>query len=289
MKAPTFDYRLANSLDDLFDAFDEHGDEAQILAGGQSLMASLNLRLSSPALLVDINGLDDLAGIDGDEAGGLRIGALARHAAVAADPLIAGRLPLIARAMPHVAHPAIRNRGTFGGSLALGDPAAELPACAVALGAELVLQSRAGRRTVAAEDYYLGLYETARAPEEILVEGRFAKPDPKQRCGFTELARRHGDFAIVGIACVARIVEDTTLSDLRLVVFGSESHPRLAANARAAAEGADLSEASRARIAEALMADIEPMDNLQGSADYKRAIAGVLCRRAIGQMIDTVP
>lgn len=288
MKAPPFDYRRAGSLDEVFAAFAEHGDAVQLLAGGQSLMAALNLRLSSPALLVDINDLHDLGGIQ-EQGETVRIGALARHAEVASHPLVARHLPLIARAMPHVAHPAIRNRGTFGGSLALGDPAAELPACAVALGAELVLESARGRRTVAAEEFYRGLYETAREPDEVLVEGRFAKPGPQRRAGFAELARRHGDFAIVGIAACARVGKGGALADLRLVVFGSESHPRLAQQARAAAEGADLSDASLARIAEALMDDIAPMDNLLGSAGYKRALARVLCRRVLAQMRAPTP
>ncbi len=194
MKAPRFSYVRAESVEHALGLLEEHGEEARILAGGQSLMPTLNMRLSQPKLLIDINRLAALEGISlrGDN---VRIGALARHVAVANSPIVAEHLPLIAEAMPHVAHVAVRNRGTFGGSIALADPAAELPACALALGATFVVAGAGGRRSIAAADYFRGLYETARKPNELLVEALV----PVQRPGFVsvfmELARRHGDFA----------------------------------------------------------------------------------------------
>ena len=168
----------------------------------------------------------------------MRIGALARHVEVMNSPIVARHLPLIAEAMPHVAHVAVRNRGTFGGSIALADPAAELPACILALGATLVVESVRGRRTIPAEAFFHGLYETAREPDEILVEVLI--PEQKDTVSvFMELSRRHGDFALAGLACLARFARDT-LVDIRLVYFGSEGKPTLAAHAMAALNGKTL-------------------------------------------------
>lgn len=209
----------------------------------------------------------------------IRIGALARHAEVAASPLIARHAPLIALAMPHVAHVAVRNRGTFGGSLALADPAAELPACAVALGARLVLASVRGRRTVAAEAFYKGLYTTDRAPDELLIEVEVPKR-PGWRFGFAELSRRQGDFAIVGLAA-AVVPANDGIGELRLVYFGSESHARLAAHAGAAAAGRPLDRPTVDAIIAALDRDLDPMGSLQGRPDTKLHQAKVLTRRVL--------
>lgn len=278
MKAPDFDYVRAASVADVFAAFDRYGEEAQVLAGGQSLLASLNLRLSQPAALIDINGLDDLAGIvaDGDM---VRIGALTRHAAVAADPAVARHLPLIARAMPHVAHMAVRNRGTFGGSIALADPAAEMPACLLALSGELVLEGPSGRRTVPADDFFLGLYETVRAPDELLLDARLPAARPGDAFAFHEISRRHGDFALAGIACRARL-EDGAVRDLRLVAFAAEDRPRVIDAARAVAEGKAPADAARA-VAEAVSEALDPMDSPLASAAYKRHLSRVLAARAV--------
>jgi carbon-monoxide dehydrogenase medium subunit len=199
VKAPRFNYVRAESVEHVLGLLAEHGEEARILAGGQSLMPTLNMRLSQPKLLIDINRLAALEGISlrGDN---VRIGALARHVAVANSPIVAEHLPLIAEAMPHVAHVAVRNRGTFGGSIALADPAAELPACALALGATFVVKSAKGRREIAAADYFRGLYETARRPDELFVEALVPVKRPGHVPVFMELARRHGDFALAGVA-----------------------------------------------------------------------------------------
>lgn len=282
MKAPPFRYVRADSLDSALALLAEHGDDAQVLAGGQSLMPALNLRLAAPRLLVDINGLAGLTGISlaGDH---LRIGALTRHAEVLASPLVREHAPLIAAAMPNVAHPAVRNRGTFGGSVAYADPAAEMPACVLALGATLVLQSRDGRREVAADDFFQGLYTTERRPDEILVEALIPRR-PAARIAFDEVAKRHGDFAIVGLAGVGEL-DGATVRSLRLVYFGCEDRPKLAASAAAAAVGRALDAVTIDAIATALQDDLDPVGNLLGSAATKRYLAGALTRRALGRWI----
>ena len=279
MKAPKFSYVRANSVGHAVDLLARHGEDARILAGGQSLMPTLNMRLSQPRLLIDINRLDALAGIalQGDR---VRIGALTRHAEVAASPIVARHLPLIAEAMPHVAHVAVRNRGTFGGSIALADPAAEMPACVLALGATLVLQSAAGRREVAADDYFHGLYETARRPDELLVEALV----PMQRAGtvsvFMELARRHGDFALAGVAFHVA-AHDGMVTGARLAYFGSEDRPTLAHGAHAAIMGRHMDDTTADAAAAALDRDLAPMANAQGGARMRLHLQRVLTRRAL--------
>jgi aerobic carbon-monoxide dehydrogenase medium subunit len=279
VKAPAFRYARPATVEEALALLAAHGEDATVLAGGQSLLAALNMRLATPALLIDINRLAPLGGIE-ERGDAIRIGALARHAEVAASPLVARHAPLIAQAMPHVAHVAVRNRGTFGGSLALADPAAELPACAVALGARLVLESAArGRRTVQAEAFFKELYTTDRAADEMLIEIEVPKR-PSWRVGFGEFSRRQGDFAMVGLAAAAEL-SGPTVGQLRLVYFGSESHARLAGHAAAAARGRPLDRATEDAIIDALDRDLNPMGNLQGRPDTKRHLAKILTRRVL--------
>lgn len=286
VKAPKFSYVRAESLDEVVRLLDEHGDEARILAGGQSLMPTLNMRLSQPRLLIDINRLEALKGISvqGDK---VRIGALTRHAEVAHSPVVGKSLPLIAEAMPHVAHVAVRNRGTFGGSVALADPAAEMPACVLALGATLVVQGAGGKREIAADSYFTGLYETARQPNEILVEVLIPIQRPNAVSVFMELARRHGDFAIAGIAGQLTFNRDL-VTDARLVYFGSEDRPTLAARAAAALQGKRLDTAAREAAADALAHDLAPMSNSQGSAKLRLELQRVLTKRALNAVLNRV-
>ena len=279
MKAPKFRYIRADSVEQVLALLDQYGDEARILAGGQSLMPTLNMRLSQPEILIDINHLDALKGISIED-GTVRIGALARHVEVMNSAVIAQHLPLIAEAMPHVGHVAIRNRGTFGGSIALADPAAEMPACALALGATFVVDSVGGRREIAAEDYFTDLYETALAPNELLIEALIPAEAPNTISVFMELARRAGDFAIAGLACCARIEVDV-VAEVRLVYFASENKPTLAVRAAAAIVGKKWSEKSREAISAALADDLDPMANLHGSAAMKRHLQVVLTGRAL--------
>jgi carbon-monoxide dehydrogenase medium subunit len=279
VKAPRFSYLRAESVEHALRLLAEHGEEARILAGGQSLMPTLNMRLSQPRLLIDINRLDALRGISrvGDQ---VRIGALARHVEVASSPIVAEHLPLIAEAMPHVAHVAVRNRGTFGGSIALADPAAEMPACALALSATFVLESTRGRREILARDYFRGLYETARQPDELLIEALI----PAKRAGsvpvFMELARRHGDFALAGVAFDLEIAGGV-VSEGRLAYFGSEDKPTLAQGALAAIRGKRLDGSSAEAAAAALASDLRPMSDPQGSAKMRLHLQRVLTRRAL--------
>ena len=212
MKPAPFAYAKARSLDHAIALLDGAPD-ARILAGGQSLVPALNMRLSTPSLLVDINGLRELGEISRRN-GHIEIGALVRHAQAERSSAIAQFAPLLAQAIPHIAHPAIRNRGTIGGSIALSDPAAELPACLLALGAEIELTGRTGRRSVAADEFFKGLFETALGPGDVLTAIRIAVPRSGARFGFAELARRHGDYALVGLAAAAssRMAADWAMS-----------------------------------------------------------------------------
>jgi carbon-monoxide dehydrogenase medium subunit len=284
MKAPKFSYVRPETLDQALQLLAEHGEDARVLAGGQSLMPVLNMRLSHPRVLIDINRIEALTGISLRN-GSVRIGALARHAEVLESPIVARHLPLIAEAMPQVAHVAVRNRGTFGGSIALADPSAELPACILALGASIVLASTRGRRTVAAGDFFHGLYETARAADELLVEVLVPEQRRDDVSVFMELSRRHGDFAIAGLACCARI-EREALHDARLVYFGSEVKPTLAKRAMAAVEGKPWSQAVSEAACAALADDLDPIDNTFGRPATKLHLQRVLTQRALAKAME---
>jgi carbon-monoxide dehydrogenase medium subunit len=284
VKAPRFSYVRPDSLDQVLALLAEHGDDARILAGGQSLMPVLNMRLAQPRLLIDINRIDALKGISLAE-GRVRIGALARHVEVTNSPIIAQRLPLIAEAMPHVAHVAVRNRGTFGGSIALADPSAELPACILALEASIVVESVRGRRTIPAIDFFRGLYETARLPDELLIEVLIPEQRRDRVSVFMELSRRQGDFAIAGLACCARC-ERGSMSETRLVYFGSEVKPTLARRAMAAINGNEWSPAVSEAACAALGDDLDPIDNTFGRPATKLHLQRVLTRRALAAAME---
>ena len=260
MKAPSFAYAKAKSLAEAFDLIERPG--ARILAGGQSLIASLNMRLSQPELLVDITGLKDLRGIE-RRPGGLRIGALVTHAQLQRSDDVDQHAPLLLQAAAHIAHPAIRNRGTMGGSLALADPAAEYPACALALNATIVLVHRRGERRVPASKFFKGLFETDLRPGEILAAAEFPKVG---RSVFLEFARRHGDYAIVGLAGVA------DASGKRIAFLGAGPTPVFAEQAsRAVSLNAAL---------ELLNRDLDPPADLYNSSATKLHLAKVLLSRA---------
>jgi len=284
VKAPRFSYVRAQTLDHALQLLADHGDDARILAGGQSLMPVLNMRLSQPKLLIDINRIAALKGIWVHD-GRVRIGALARHIEVMDSAVVEESLPLIAEAMPHLAHVAVRNRGTFGGSIALADPSAELPACILALGASVIVQSTRGRRTIPADEFFLGLYETAREPDELLIEVLIPEQEDDCVSVFIELARRHGDFAIAGLACYARC-EGETVDEARLVYFGSEVKPTLALHAMAAVEGKQWTPAVSEAVTAALAEDLDPIDNIFGSPATKLHLQRVLTRRALDKAVE---
>lgn len=281
MKPAAFAYARASSVDHAVELLGRE-DGARVLAGGQSLIATLNMRLDAPSLLVDINGI---AGLDliAERDGMLEIGALTRHAQAMASPAIARAAPLLALAYPHVAHPAIRNRGTIGGSIALADPAAELPACLLALGGEVDIAGPGGRRSIKADDFFRGLFDTALAPGEILTAVRVPAATPAMRYGFAELARRHGDYALVGLAASARAA-GAGFADLRLVFFGIGATPVRARAAEEALAGDAPDLASLEAAAIGLATDLDPEDDIQASARTKKHLAGVLLRRVLRQM-----
>lgn len=281
MKAAAFRYARATSAGHAQALLAEHGEDARLLAGGQSLLAALNLRLSEPAILVDIGRIGH-AEIEAHD-GRLRIGALATHAAIGRSGTVVETAPMLVQAVPHIAHPAIRNRGTLGGSLALGDPAAEWPACALALGADVVLASAArGERRVPAEEFFLGLYSTACAADEMALAAEFPVLAPNERQACLELARRRGDYALVGVAARAS-VEGGRVSGLRAAFFGVGATPVLAREAASAAEGAPVDEAARA-AADALGRDLDPHGDPTTDGATRLRLARALLRRAIDGM-----
>jgi carbon-monoxide dehydrogenase medium subunit len=285
MKAPKFRYVRPSSIDDVYRLLARHGHEAQLLAGGQSLLAGLNMRLSTLALLVDITGLEQLDGISlvDDE---IVIGALTRHTAVLNSPIVRQHVPLIADAIRHVGHVAIRNRGTFGGSLAQADPAAELPACVVALGATMVLGGSDGTRRVPAEDFFTGLMQTDLRPGELILEARI--PAQRRVHGFAELSRRHGDFAVAGIAALATL-DGARIADARLVYFGCVDHAGVARHISAALTDRLLPLGSTAALLELLRRDLNPSDDPTMRSDTKLQLAAALTRRTLNALQERSP
>ena len=276
MKPAPFAYKKARSLDEAVTLLGGQAD-ARLLAGGQSLIATLNMRLSAPSLLIDINGLDGLDRIETKD-GTVSIGALTRHAQAESSDVIARHAPLIAKAIPHIAHPAIRNRGTIGGSIAFADPAAELPACLIALGGEIEAHGRKGSRRIKADDFFTDLYETALATDEVLTAIRVPAATAETRTGFAELARRHGDYAIVGLAATAR-AKGKGLSDVRLAFFGVGNTAVRTCKAEAALESGDVDSAVAAL-------DLAPHDDIQATGAEKKHLAGVLLRRVAAQLME---
>jgi aerobic carbon-monoxide dehydrogenase medium subunit len=276
VKPAPFAYAKARALDHAIALLDGT-PEAKILAGGQSLVPTLNMRLSAPPLLVDINGLHELGRI-ARRNGQIELGALVRHAAAEQNSELARLAPLLTQAIPHIAHPAIRNRGTIGGSIALADPAAELPACLLALDGEVEITGRSGTRTVAAENFFRGLFETALAAGEVLTAIRVPIAGPGDCFGFAELARRHGDYALVGLAAAARAQRNGSRT-VRLAYFGVGATPVRARSAEAALADGNL----EAAVA-ALTRDLDPQPDVHASAAAKRHLAGVLLRRVSKQL-----
>ena len=262
MKAPRFAYARPASIAEALALLDRHKDDARVLAGGQSLVPMLNFRVAAPKVLVDINRIAALSGIEVTKTH-VRIGATTRHAELERSPEVAKHLPLVAAAVPHIAHPAIRNRGTFGGSCALADPAAELPACALALGATFVVAGKKGERRVAAGDFFKGLYSTALKAGELLVAAEFPLPKPADKSAFGELARRHGDYAMVGIAAHG------SKRDIRAAFFGVGDRPAVVS-----ADSAD-------GILSKLESELEPRADLHASAATKLHLARVLAGRVL--------
>jgi len=279
MKSPAFDYVRATSPAQVFQLLAQHGDDVRVLAGGQTLLATLNMRLSQPALLVDIAALEGLRGI-AVQGSTLRIGALTRHVEIEESALVARHAPLLAQAAPHIAHRAIRNLGTWGGALAYADPAAEWPACVLALDGTLVLQSARGERRVAAADFFRGLYSTALQADELLVACELPIATTGERQHFDELARRHGDYAVAGIAARAQW-DGHRLSRLSLAFLSLGDRPVRARQAEGLLQAGLLDDARIAAADAALRAELDPFADLTHSAAAKKQLAATLMRRAV--------
>jgi carbon-monoxide dehydrogenase medium subunit len=283
MKPAPFDYHRPASLGETFELLERYGDDGRVLAGGQSLVPALNMRLATPRAVIDINRLPGLDAIRPTPEG-LVIGALARHDAVERSPLVHEQAPLLALAMPYVGHAAIRTRGTFGGSLALADPAAELPACVVALDAIIRVEGRRGRRDIAAADFFQGVYTTALAPGELVTEVVVPRAGTGWRSGFQELARRHGDFALAGLAARAR-AEGERIVEWRLVFFGVGAVPVRARGAEAALSAA-TDAPTIAAAQRGLETELDPPGDVHGSPALRRHLARVLLARVVAQLAE---
>ena len=280
MKAPAFGYVKPRSLDEAFQLLARHGEEARPLAGGQSLLPALNMRLSEPRVLVDLAALPELAGI-AVQGSVLRIGALVTHAEIESSPLVARHAPLLARAAPHIAHHAIRNLGTLGGSVAHADPAAEWPACLVALEGVVVARGAGGERRIPARDFFIGLYRTALAAGEIVAACEVPLHAEGDLVAFDEFARRRGDFAIVGLALALRR-EAQALRRVRLAFLGVGSTPVRVPRTEAVLEGKAAPKAAQLDQAiDTLRDEIDPPADLTHSSATKRHLACVLARRML--------
>jgi carbon-monoxide dehydrogenase medium subunit len=282
MKPAPFAYFAPASLDEALALLAEHGYDAKLLAGGQSLIPTMNFRLSQPAVLIDLNRVAELAYLQADSAGGLRIGAMTRQRTLERSALVAERAPLLHATMPHIAHVQIRNRGTLGGSLAHADPAAELPAVAVALDALLHVRNQHGVRTVSAADFYVGLFTTDLAPDELLAEIVLPPLPARSGWAFHEIARRAGDYAMCGCAATVTLDENGRCSDARLVYLSVGDGPVQAQQAMNSLIGEVL---TTQRIADAAQLagqkDIDPTADIHASVAYRRHLAAVLARRAL--------
>jgi aerobic carbon-monoxide dehydrogenase medium subunit len=288
VKPPRFGYDDPTTVEETLDLLARHGEAARVLAGGQSLMPMLNFRLARPGRLIDINRVSALGEVVAEPAGGLRLGALVRQRALERSAVIGARSPLIARAMPLVGHPQIRTRGTLGGSLAHADPAAELPAVIVALDARLTLRRTGGTRTVAAADFFVAALTTALAPDELLTE--IALPPWPARTGacVLEVAKRHGDFALGGVAATLTLDAQGRVAGARVVCFGVGERPVWVTDAERALVGGAPSAAAFAEAGRLAAASVTPGDDIHASGAYRKRLAGVLTARALSGALAAV-
>jgi CO/xanthine dehydrogenase FAD-binding subunit len=281
MKPAPFKYVAASSLDHALSLKSEHGDEARFLAGGQSLIPTMNFRLARPSVLIDINGLKDLAAVDRSDSRDIRVGALTRYRDLERNGDFLKSCPLFADALPHIAHPQIRNRGTIGGNLSHADPASELPALAVAMQARMRIKSSTGEREVPASEFFMGLLTTDIGSDEMLVEIAYPAPKPRTGTCFQEVARRRGDFALAGVAAMVTLDEERRCIDVRLTLCGVGETPVDASAAVAGLIEQSCTDKAIAAAAAEVQDMIEPSGNVHATADYQRHIAGVLTRRTL--------
>jgi len=280
MKPPPFDYARADSLEEVLSLLSEFGPDATLLAGGMSLGAMLNMRLVRPGVVIDLNRLPGLDGIEPVN-GSMRTGAMVRQAVAMSASSLSETVPMLALALPHVGHFQTRNRGTLGGSVAHADPSAELPLCLVATGGSVALISKRGKRDVPAEDFFHGMLTTARAPDEMVVALDWPSAADGVGDGFSEIAQRHGDFAIAAAAARVHLDPDGNVAVLRFALGGIEDHSRLIDTAPFV--GAPATEMTAQEIADSAARAVEPIEDLQANADYRRHLVGVIGARALTQ------
>jgi aerobic carbon-monoxide dehydrogenase medium subunit len=287
MKPAPFEYHAPTTVDEALSLLAEHGYDAKVLAGGQSLIPMMNFRLAQPSVLVDMNNIPDLAFINADENGGLRIGAMTRHYQVETSSLAAERAPLIHATMPKIAYPQVRTRGTFGGSISHADPAAELPTLTTALDGKFRLVSQRGERWIPASEFFLGLFTTSLEPDEILAEASIPAMPPRSGWSLQEVARRPHDFALVGAAAVLTLDADGRCENAHLVFLSAGDRPMVAERASNLLKGQQVTpEAIRAAAELASAEEIDPSSDIHATVDFRRHLANVLCQRAIEQALE---
>ena len=285
MKPAPFEYFRPGSVDEALELLAQHGWDAKLLAGGQSLVPAMNFRLAAPGVLIDLNRIPGLDAIR-EDGGALCIGTMARQHAAERSDVVRRLAPLLAEALPYVAHPQIRNRGTVGGSIAHADPAAELPAVMLALGARMHVVGPNGPRALAADAFFTGLFATALEHDEMLVEIEIPAPAPRSGCAFLEVSRRHGDFGLAGLAVSVAMDDGGCCSDARIALLGVGEGPVLAAAAADALRGQSSSADAFAAAADAARAEVDPPMDIHASADYRRHLVGVLVSRALPLAFD---
>lgn len=283
MKPAPFEYLAPDSLAATVEIMSENGDDAKLLAGGQSLIPAMNFRLIQPMLLVDLNKVSELSYIRSTEEGELRIGAMTRQRLLETDPVIANQAPLIAETMPYIAHPQIRNRGTIGGSLVHADPAAELPVIMVALDGQFLVRNESGERWIHSSNYFLGIFTTAIQPDEVLVEIAIPSLGPRTGWSFVEFARRQGDYALLGVAAILTLDSSGNCSQARLVYLNAGDTPIVAQQATDILLNEKPSPALYQEVADVADAAIEPTANIHASVPYLRHLSRVLTVRALDQ------
>ncbi len=282
MKAAAFDYVKPKALHEALSLLEEAGEDARLIAGGQTLLATLNMRLSEPSVLIDITDIAELKGIS-VVGNSLRIGALVTHTEIEDSELVAKHAPLLKAAAPHIAHRAIRNLGTWGGSLAYGDPAAEWPACSLTLRATMIIQGPVGERRISAKDFFIDLYTTSLEPDEILVATEIPLASKQEVFYFHELARRHGDYAVAGLAAVAQKQGDV-LTNCAFTFFSVGATPVMATAAQDLVDGKKLNDELIAQAVTAARNEIEAIADITNSAEAKQHLIGVLLERGLKHM-----
>lgn len=286
MKPAPFAYCAPREIEEALELLERHGDDAKVLAGGQSLMPLLNLRLARPGVIIDINRIGGLGFVRAAADGGLALGALARQRAVERSREVSERCPLVAGATRLIGHFQIRNRGTVAGSLVHADPAAELPAVALALGARLILRSSQAQRAIRAEDFFVGYMTTAIAPNELLAEIQLPALRPRTGWAIEEIARRRGDFAMIGATALVELDENETCRSARIAMFGAAEKPLRMERAERCLNGNRLSEEGFAEAAGVVAADLDPVSDVHASAEYRKEVAAVLTRRALRKAVE---